>query len=157
MKKFQGQTRYRNLFVLMLAANVIENGKQEIVDYLNSIGGSPILNGDSWDSSQFNLSKVFQYEPFYAVLLLLDYEFKPWSNLDGWNKTHSIPSFIEEGIFSFEDPEKLTYKHYKEMLEEIFMTKTQNSTYREKLEANIDEAVERLKTFGEVSQCHLKA
>ena len=133
-------------------ANNIENDRKEIINYLQSLGGSPILNGDSWDPSQFNLSKIIEHEPFYGVLSLLDYEFKPWSNLDGWNRTPAIPSFIKEGVFSWEDDKRLTFKHYKEMLIEMFNLQTHNSTYRQKLEANIDKAIDRLKTFGEVSK-----
>lgn len=140
--------------MFIFAANVVESGKKEIIEYLKSIGGaSPILNGDSWDPSQFNLSKIVQHEPYYGVLYLLDYEFKPWSNLEAWNKTHSIPALIKEGIFYIEDPERLTYSHYKEMLVEMFELQKHNSSYKEKYETKIDTAVDNLKKFGEVRKC----
>lgn len=134
----------------VFTGNVLKNGRMEIVQYLQSLGGSPFLNGPSWDPSKFNLSKVLQLEPFLGVLNLLDYKFQSWANLDGWNKTHAIPSFIKEGIFSWENPDRLTYKHYKQMLVEMFDLATRNYTNREVFEAKIDKAVDRLKSFEEV-------
>lgn len=128
----------------------MKNGKKEIIDYLQSLGGSPFLSGDAWDPSKFNVSKVLQLEPYLGVLTLLDYEFKSWSNLEGWNKTHAIPSFIKEGLFSWEDPERLTYKHYKQMLVEMFDLQSQNSAFREAFEEKIDKAVARLEEFEKV-------
>lgn len=75
--EFQGQQLNENLTV---SENVRKNGKMEIIEYLKSLGGSPFLNGDSWDPLKFNISKVLQNEPYYGVLTLLDNEFKAWSN-----------------------------------------------------------------------------
>lgn len=136
--------------LLLFKGNVRRNGKNEIVDYLKSLGGSPLLNGDSWDPTKFNLSKVLETEPYYGVLNLLDYEFTLKYAPDGWNKSHSIPSIVKEGIFSWESEDRIRFTQYKQMLSEMFELETVSISKREKLEMEIDKAVERLKSFSEV-------
>lgn len=122
----------------------------EIIEYLKSLGGSPYLNGDSWDPNNFNISKVLQQEPYYGVLTLLDNEFKSWSNPEGWNKSHSIPSLVKEGIYYYEDPANLNYDHYKDMLIEMNELHLENQAVREEKEAEIVKAVDRLAAFEKV-------
>lgn len=136
--------------VIFISENIRRNGKKEIIDYLKSLGGSPYLNGESWDATKFNISKVLQQEPYYGVLTLLDNEFKSWSNPDGWNKSHGIPSLVKEGIYYYEDPERLNYDHYKEMLIEMNELHLANQTFREEQEKEILKAVDRLAAFEKV-------
>lgn len=115
------------------------------------MGGSPLLNGESWDPTKFNLSRILEAEPYYGVLHLLDYEFQTWHQPEGWNKSHAIPSLVKEGVWSWEDDERrLNFNHFNQMLKEMYDFESQNSDRRDKLEVEINSAVERLKSFGEV-------
>lgn len=123
-------------------------GRKEIISYLKTISGSPLLNGDAWDVSQFNISKIIYHEPFLGVSYLLDFEFKSSSNLIGSESLR--PSFVKKGIFSSEDPSRNSYTHYKEMLVEMFGLASLTLGEREKIEANINKAIDNLRKYNEV-------
>lgn len=120
-----------------------------MVDYLKSLGGSPYLNGDSWDPEKFNLSRIIELEPAFGVLFLLDYGFQGMSP-DG---RHDLPSLVKQGIYFFDSKEKSTYKHYHEMMAEMEQLELQGTSFREAAEININKAVERLQAFDKVSYC----
>lgn len=126
----------------LIIENVVRNGRKEIIEYLKSLGGSPFLNGDSWDPSEFNVSKILQLEPYHGVLLLPNYEYgKSQDVIERDNRTH-------RPIFKF--------SHYKEMLMEMFNVQAINSTYRDQFIATIDKAVQMLENYSEEVRISLK-
>lgn len=40
-----------------------QEAKQEMKDFLSAVGGFPLLEGESWNGSNFNKSKVFEKFP----------------------------------------------------------------------------------------------
>lgn len=127
-----------------------QNGRREIIDRLKSLGGSPYLDGDAWDPSKFNVSRIIEEEPFFGLSLLLDYDFNTGFPPDGWEKYDRIPVLEKKGILSIDHNEKSSYKQYSEMLSEMDRLKLQNTKTRETVEKEIEKAVERLKAFDEV-------
>jgi hypothetical protein len=122
---------------------VKKSGKKEIIDYLKSLGGSPYLSGDAWDPANFNISKIIEIEPYYGVLLLLDFDFKSWDF-----SQDRVPSLVKEGIFYWNEKEKTNYEHFNVMLREMNEVHLLNSSYREALENEISKAVDRVKDFS---------
>lgn len=138
-----------------LAENVVTKGKGDIIDHLKSLGGSPFLNGASWDPSKFNVSKIIEQEPYFGTLFLLDYEFTTTPDHEGYNKTHAIPTLIKEGVYSIDEKERATYSHYITMLGEMKDLFKLNTKDREAEEAEIEKAVKRLDTFTKVRRSFL--
>lgn len=118
-----------------------------MIDHLKSLGGSPYLNGDSWDPEKFNLSRIIELEPRFGTLFLLDFGFQGTSP-DG---RHDLPSLVKEGIYFSDSREKSTYKHYNEMMVEMEQLELQGASFREAAEIKISKAVERLQAFNKVS------
>lgn len=129
--------------------NTRRNGKEEIIGYLKSLGGSPYLDGDSWNPANFNVSRVLEMEPYYGILFLLDYEFKNWDNPDRENGDNYVISLVKEGLFYWED-RNLTFDHFTTMLREMHQVHLYNTTYRQTFEDDISKAVERVKAFSSV-------
>lgn len=117
-----------------------------MIDHLKSLGGSPYLNGDSWDPEKFNLSRIIELEPRFGTLFLLDFGFQGTSP-DG---RHDLPSLVKEGIYFSDSREKSTYKHYNEMMVEMEQLELQGASFREAAEIKISKAVERLQAFDKV-------
>lgn len=122
-----------------------------MLDHLKSLGGSPYLNGASWDPSKFNISRIIEAEPYYGVLILLDYDLQTDFTPDGYNKTERILALIKEGIDSTDEGEMGTVRHFKEMLVDMEDLHEGNSTYRDDIEAKIDVAVGNLQKYRDVS------
>lgn len=154
--------------MLVFLGNVIVNGTNEIIDYLMSLGGSPLLNGDSWDPSSFNLTRIIQLAPSNGVLFLLGYDLQSIyrndvdKNFERLNSTslHYIfkgLSWNRNEVNKFNlvqrrDPERRIYTQYKDMMFEMIEFYKRNSTYRNTLEAKIDKAIEGLKVLDEVNR-----
>lgn len=134
------------MFDLFFIAYVKRNGKNEIIDYLKSLGGSPYLNGDSWDPTKFNISRIIEIEPYYGVLLLLDFEFKIWDY-----ERDRVPSLVKEGVYYWNEKEKTNYEHFNVMLKEMHEVHLRNTSHRQFLEDEISKAVDRVKDFNLVS------
>lgn len=120
-----------------------------MIDYLKLLGGSPYLNGDSWDPTKFNISRIIELEPRFGILILLDFDFMGMSP-DG---RHDLPSLVKEGIYSTDSKEKETYKHFNEMMAEMEQLELQSASFRDNAELKINKAVERLRAFDKVSCC----
>lgn len=118
-----------------------------MIEYLKSLGGSPYLNGDSWDPEKFNLSRIIELEPRLGTKFLLDFDFQGMSP-DG---RHDLPSLVKEGIYFIDSKEKSTYKHFNEMMAEMEQLELQGGSFREAAEIKINKAVERLQAFDKVS------
>lgn len=54
---------------LIFLGNVRKNGTLEILQYLTSLGGAPLLNS-SWDEEDFDIEELFENE-FHSVGLFL--------------------------------------------------------------------------------------
>lgn len=126
------------------------NGKNEMIEYLRSLGGSPYLDGDSWNPDNFNISKVLELEPYYGALFLLDYEFKTWDNPESQSDDDTrVVSLVKEGLWSWEEgPE--TFDHFGLMLSEMHQLHLLNGTYRQTFEDDIEKAVKNLEAFSAV-------
>ena len=125
-----------------MPGNVVKNGRTEIIEYLKSLGGSPLLNGDSWDPTKFDVAKIIQQEPYEGLLRMVGFQLKP-------TYQRSVHNFL-----TFEGPGKLdelTYPNYKEMLKEMFQFNILTSSNKTPLELNIDKAIENVKVFDQVS------
>lgn len=55
--------------------HVRENGRAEMIAYLDSLGSSPFLKRENqWDASQFDLKKLFDAEPDHATWVFFDHK-----------------------------------------------------------------------------------
>lgn len=106
------------------------------------------MDGDSWDPSKFNVSRVLQLEPFHSVRLLLQYKYirkKDFVLFYPEYKIRSGPAQLHNSDLS-----KVDSKFYKEMLIEMFDYHLRNSTYRRKLDKIFDDSIARKEKFDEV-------
>lgn len=132
------------MFYFLFLEYIIKTGRREIIDYLKSLGGSPFLNRESWDSSKFNLSRIFDVEPALSIHILLRYQFY----VDYGKKYFTPTSFEFNG--GYDNSSNLRYDHYKEVLMDIFNVPLLNSTFRNDFEAHIDKSLEGLEKMDKV-------
>lgn len=59
---------------------------EELVDYLRTLGSSPIISGSSWDSNDFSLERIFAHQPKIALKAFLNREVQLCDDLDGLRK-----------------------------------------------------------------------
>lgn len=53
----------QNRILESISGYVAKNGKKEVMDQLELFGGFPMYEGDSWDSTKLNKSKLFEEYP----------------------------------------------------------------------------------------------
>ena len=138
-----------------LAEYVLKHGQKEIIEYLDTLGGSPLLNGDSWDPSKYDIASVIEQESYYGLLSFFGYEIKKkfgfltvefngllMRNFDNMNGL--------KDYYDYSDPETIIYSQYKFMLNEMFHTYKLGTKERDLLGSKFDKSIERVKVFDNV-------
>lgn len=122
-----------------------------MLNHLKSLGGSPFLNGESWDPSKFSLENIFIKEPASALYILLNYKFEAFN----FPLTSKLPPSYY-GLRKMDlwgsayDEDK--YSDVILMLEEINNLYLLDSIKKETVISQITKAVDRVISFRKVSR-----
>ena len=130
--------------ILQFSGYVLKHGRKEITEYLDTLGGSPLLNGDSWDSTKYDIAKVIEQESYYGLLKLLGYQIR---NRNG-TFTFNFKG-LRYSYYNYSDT--IIYAQYKSMLHEMFQTFKLGTNDRNMLETKFNRSIERVKAFDNVN------
>lgn len=130
--------------VLCITGYVMRKGGKEIIAHLRSLGGSPLLDGNSWDPSKFNVSNIIQQESHYGSFILLSREIS--QKIDFANSTILHFTWILR-VRYLVDP------GFKDMLRELFDFYKLDFAQRAAMDENIDKAIKHFQAFKEVNYC----
>ena len=148
---------YKSNYALnnFFAEYISKHGQKEIIEHLDTLGGSPLLNGDSWDPSKYDVAKVIEQESYYGLLSFFGYEIKNYNETFTFTyKGLFIRNFFSLNISvyysDYSDPDTIIYSQYKFMLNEMFQTYRLGTNERDLLDSKFDRSVERVKVFDNV-------
>lgn len=53
---------------------VRRHGTQDMIAFLQQLGGSPLVTNDTWSDENFDIKTLFEEEPLHATLVFLDHK-----------------------------------------------------------------------------------
>lgn len=83
---------------------------EDLIDYLKTLGSSPLISGAAWDSNNFALERIFANQPKMALKAFLNREVQLCDDFDGSRKIVCLR----------EVPPINKNRRYHEIMKEIF-------------------------------------
>lgn len=126
-----------------------------MLKHLKSIGGSPYLEGESWDPSKFSITNIFKKEPASALHILLNYKFEAYKvplTAEAPPSHYGMKKMDLWGSPYKEDD----YNDIIEMLEDVNKLYLLTSDKIEIIKSHIRKAVDQVIAFRKVIQGRLK-
>lgn len=125
---------------------VKREGISKILEHLSKLVGSPFLNRThGWNSSSFDLKRIFEYEPPDVTSIFLDHKLKRCKSPDDQSKDILCLKFDYSWVntnFSGQDMAELLLD-----MNEAYLIKENEKL---QLKAQIDDAVERVRIFNDL-------
>lgn len=129
---------------------VRKEGTTRILAHLSSLGGSPFLNRSStWNSLQFNLSKLFDVEPIDATSLFFDHKLRCEDQSDPPKEVLCLKfdfSWVNTASSGLDMVELLLDLNESYLIDE---------TRKNNLLIHIDKAVKRVRIFNDLKVCKI--